>query len=74
MRYMKEIVEDTNLEFATKWDRRTNLVYTENDIDEVRAKIRRRRLGVLREVKIRLKLKRNRRRRRSASIRGGERL
>ncbi|XP_062027082.1 uncharacterized protein LOC133743232 [Rosa rugosa] len=37
MRYMKEIVEDTNLEFATKWDRRTNLVYTENDINEVRA-------------------------------------
>ncbi|PRQ58873.1 putative Ulp1 protease family catalytic domain, putative transposase, Ptta/En/Spm, plant [Rosa chinensis] len=28
MRYMKEIVEDTNLEFATKWERRTNLVYT----------------------------------------------
>ncbi|XP_040362875.1 uncharacterized protein LOC112202030 isoform X2 [Rosa chinensis] len=37
MRYMKEIVEDTNLEFATKWDRRANLVYTEKDIDEVRA-------------------------------------
>ncbi|PRQ33588.1 hypothetical protein RchiOBHm_Chr5g0059281 [Rosa chinensis] len=37
MRYMKEIVEDTNLEFATKWERRTNLVYTEKNIDEVRA-------------------------------------
>ncbi|XP_040367479.1 uncharacterized protein LOC112180552 [Rosa chinensis] len=37
MRYMKEIVEDKNLEFAAKWERRTNLVYTEKDIDQVRA-------------------------------------
>ncbi|KAM5573609.1 hypothetical protein ABKV19_013246 [Rosa sericea] len=37
MRYMKEIVEDKNLEFATKWERKSNLAYTQKDIDVVRA-------------------------------------
>ncbi|XP_040373456.1 uncharacterized protein LOC121052455 [Rosa chinensis] len=37
MRYMKEIVEDKNLEYATKWERKSNLAYTQKDIDVVRA-------------------------------------
>ncbi|PRQ33270.1 hypothetical protein RchiOBHm_Chr1g0326141 [Rosa chinensis] len=37
MRYMKEIVEDKNLDFSMKWGTRSNLVYTVNDIDEIRA-------------------------------------
>ncbi|PRQ49338.1 hypothetical protein RchiOBHm_Chr2g0120801 [Rosa chinensis] len=36
MRYMKEIVEDKNLDFSIKWGTRSNLVYTNKDIDEIR--------------------------------------
>ncbi|XP_062014016.1 uncharacterized protein LOC133730446 [Rosa rugosa] len=37
MRYMKEIVEDKNLDFSIKWGTGSNLVYTDKDIDEIRA-------------------------------------
>ncbi|XP_062002246.1 uncharacterized protein LOC133720074 isoform X3 [Rosa rugosa] len=37
MRYMKEIVQDKNLEFASKWQRRSDLVYTQKDLDDVRS-------------------------------------
>ncbi|XP_074352965.1 uncharacterized protein LOC141692127 [Apium graveolens] len=36
MRYMKEIVEDKELEFVVKWMRRTNRVYTDDDVNEIR--------------------------------------
>ncbi|PRQ20346.1 putative Ulp1 protease family catalytic domain-containing protein [Rosa chinensis] len=38
MRFMKEIVEDRNLQFASKWQRRSSkeLVYTQKDLDAVR--------------------------------------
>lgn len=39
MRYMKEIVEDKNLEFASKWQQRSELnVYIQKDLDAVRSK------------------------------------
>ncbi|XP_063944708.1 uncharacterized protein LOC135151086 [Daucus carota subsp. sativus] len=36
MRYMKEIVHDKELEFVTKWMRRSKLVYTADEINEIR--------------------------------------
>ncbi|XP_074364047.1 uncharacterized protein LOC141704771 [Apium graveolens] len=36
MRYMMEIIHDKELDFANKWLRRSNLVYTEDDINEIR--------------------------------------
>ncbi|BFG35356.1 hypothetical protein CerSpe_216300 [Prunus speciosa] len=37
MRYMKEIIEDKNLEFASKWSKTNDCTYTQNQIDEVRS-------------------------------------
>ncbi|XP_040368744.1 uncharacterized protein LOC121051020 isoform X1 [Rosa chinensis] len=37
MRYMKEIIKDKNLGFASKWQRRSELIYTQKDIDVVRS-------------------------------------
>ncbi|PRQ45888.1 hypothetical protein RchiOBHm_Chr3g0496551 [Rosa chinensis] len=37
MQYMKEIIEDKNLSFASKWQRRSELIYTQKDIDAVRS-------------------------------------
>ncbi|XP_062015019.1 uncharacterized protein LOC133731647 isoform X2 [Rosa rugosa] len=37
MHYMKDIVEDKNQEWSAKWDRKASNMYTQNDIDEVRA-------------------------------------
>ncbi|PRQ45759.1 putative Ulp1 protease family catalytic domain-containing protein [Rosa chinensis] len=36
MRYMKDIVEDKNLDFFSKWERRGKAAYTQQHIDEVR--------------------------------------
>ncbi|XP_062018475.1 uncharacterized protein LOC133734873 [Rosa rugosa] len=36
MRYMKEIVEDKNLDFFSKWERRSKAAYFQEDIDVVR--------------------------------------
>ncbi|XP_061996737.1 uncharacterized protein LOC133738412 [Rosa rugosa] len=36
MRYMRDIIYDTNLGFADKWGRRANHVYCQVEIDEVR--------------------------------------
>ncbi|PRQ22883.1 hypothetical protein RchiOBHm_Chr6g0255101 [Rosa chinensis] len=36
MRYMKDIVEDKNLDFFSKWERRGKTAYTQQHIDEVR--------------------------------------
>lgn len=36
MRYMKEIISDTKLTFATKWLPKTRTMYTEAELDEVR--------------------------------------
>ncbi|XP_074326680.1 uncharacterized protein LOC141664626 [Apium graveolens] len=36
MRYMMEIIHDKEPDFANKWLRRSNLVYTEDDINEIR--------------------------------------
>ncbi|XP_024177978.1 uncharacterized protein LOC112183893 [Rosa chinensis] len=36
MRYMRDIIHDTNLGFAEKWGRRANHVYSQVEIDEVR--------------------------------------
>ncbi|KAM5579717.1 hypothetical protein ABKV19_009476 [Rosa sericea] len=36
IRYMKEIVEDKNLDFFSKWERRGKAAYTQQDIDVVR--------------------------------------
>ncbi|XP_074326691.1 uncharacterized protein LOC141664637 [Apium graveolens] len=36
MRYMIEIIHDKETNFANKWLRRSNLVYTEDDINEIR--------------------------------------
>ncbi|PRQ31131.1 putative Ulp1 protease family catalytic domain-containing protein [Rosa chinensis] len=36
MRYMKDIVEDKNLEFFSKWEKRGKAAYTQQHIDEVR--------------------------------------
>ncbi|XP_074373659.1 uncharacterized protein LOC141714009 [Apium graveolens] len=36
IRYMMEIIHDKELDFANKWLRRSNLVYTEDDINEIR--------------------------------------
>ncbi|XP_040365679.1 uncharacterized protein LOC112168778 isoform X2 [Rosa chinensis] len=35
MRYMRDIIHDTNLSFADKWARRANHVYGQVEIDEV---------------------------------------
>ncbi|XP_040374685.1 uncharacterized protein LOC112182986 [Rosa chinensis] len=37
MHYMKDIVEDKNQEWSAKWDRKGSNMYTQNDIDKVRA-------------------------------------
>ncbi|XP_061987927.1 uncharacterized protein LOC133706413 isoform X2 [Rosa rugosa] len=37
MQYMKEIVQDKNLEFASKRQRRSDLVYAQKDLDDVRS-------------------------------------
>ncbi|KAM5546536.1 hypothetical protein ABKV19_002361 [Rosa sericea] len=37
MHYMKDIVEDKNQEWSAKWDRKGSNMYTQDDIDEVRA-------------------------------------
>ncbi|VFQ89904.1 unnamed protein product [Cuscuta campestris] len=36
MRYMKEICQDKEVEFASKWARRGNLEYTEDDINQTK--------------------------------------
>ncbi|KAL1818326.1 hypothetical protein ACET3Z_013195 [Daucus carota] len=36
MRYMKEICEDKDLNFASKWLRRKNLAYSVSDINEIK--------------------------------------
>ncbi|XP_063942744.1 uncharacterized protein LOC135150388 [Daucus carota subsp. sativus] len=36
MRYMKEIVQDKDLDFANKWMRRSNLAYTQDNISEIK--------------------------------------
>lgn len=36
MRYMRDIIEDKDLSFVSKWERRGNHAYTQEDIDEVR--------------------------------------
>ncbi|CAL9005908.1 unnamed protein product [Prunus brigantina] len=36
MRYMKGIVEDKNLAFASKWSKTNDCTYTQNQSDEVR--------------------------------------
>ncbi|KAL6129220.1 hypothetical protein ACLB2K_072573 [Fragaria x ananassa] len=36
MRYMKEIVEDNNIDLDKKWGTRAGLTYTAEDIDEIR--------------------------------------
>ncbi|CAL9020814.1 unnamed protein product [Prunus brigantina] len=35
MRYMKGIVEDKNLAFASKWSKTNDCTYTQNQSDEV---------------------------------------
>ncbi|XP_074359751.1 uncharacterized protein LOC141699833 [Apium graveolens] len=37
MQYMMEIIHDKELDYANKWLRRSNLVYTEDDINEIKA-------------------------------------
>ncbi|PRQ34646.1 putative Ulp1 protease family catalytic domain-containing protein [Rosa chinensis] len=36
MRYMRDIIEDKDLTFVNKWERRSNLVYSQEDIDVMR--------------------------------------
>ncbi|XP_024193342.1 uncharacterized protein LOC112185470 [Rosa chinensis] len=36
MRYMRDIIEDKDFSFVNKWERRSSLVYTQVDIDEIR--------------------------------------
>ncbi|KAL6180824.1 hypothetical protein ACLB2K_047483 [Fragaria x ananassa] len=36
MRYMKEIVEDNNIDLDKKWGTRAGLTYTAEEIDEIR--------------------------------------
>ncbi|KAK9942844.1 hypothetical protein M0R45_008491 [Rubus argutus] len=36
MRYIRDIIEDKDLSFASKWERRGNLRYSQENIDEVR--------------------------------------
>ncbi|XP_040366417.1 uncharacterized protein LOC112176242 [Rosa chinensis] len=36
MRYMRDIIEDKDFSFVNKWERRSNHIYTQVDIDEMR--------------------------------------